>query len=96
MRWKPLGDVDQEAADELVGVECHRLPAVGAVDAVVLPTEGDAVVVGRDQTAIGDRDAMRVARQAALGAQRRDLAVEVLPGARDAGIPDFAHASLLN
>jgi hypothetical protein len=58
---EPLGQhVDQESADELEGGERHRLPAVGAVDAVVLPTEGDAVVVGRDQTAIGDRDAVGI------------------------------------
>ena len=40
--------VQEESPDELVRVERHRLPPVGPVDAVVLPAEGDAVVVGRD------------------------------------------------
>src|SRR5258708_10321637 len=43
--------VHEEAADELVSCERHRLPLVWPVDAVVLPAEGDAGVVGRDQTA---------------------------------------------
>ena len=64
MRWKPLRqDVDEEAADELVGGERHDLVAVAALDAVVLPLEGDAVVVERDQAAVGDGDAVGVARQ---------------------------------
>ncbi len=35
-------DVEQEAADELVGGERHDLLAVGAVAAIVLVAEGDA------------------------------------------------------
>jgi hypothetical protein len=54
-----------ESADELVRVERHRLPPVGPVDAVVLPAERDAVVVGRDQTAIGDGDAVGIAGEIA-------------------------------
>src|SRR5215469_15502275 len=46
--------VHQEAADELMRGERHRLPAVGAVDAVVLPPEGDGIGVGGDQSAVGD------------------------------------------
>ena len=52
--------VDQEAADELVSGERHGLPPVRSVDAVILPAEGDAVVVDRDQTAIGDGDAVGI------------------------------------
>ena len=64
MRWKPLGqDVHQEAPDELVGRQRHRLVAARPFDPVILPLEGDAVVVGRDQPAIGDGDAVGVARQ---------------------------------
>ena len=51
----------EEAADELMGVERHRLPAIGAVQAIVLPAEGDATIVGGDQAPVGDGDAMRVA-----------------------------------
>ena len=36
-------DVDQEAADELVGGERHDLLAIATLDAIVLPSEGDAV-----------------------------------------------------
>ena len=50
--------VHQEAADELVSCERHGLPPVWPVYAVVLPAKGDTGVVGRDQTAIGDGDAM--------------------------------------
>src|SRR5215472_5136840 len=60
--------VHQEAADELMRGERHRLPAVGAVgpvDAVVLPPEGDGIGVGGDQSAVGDGDAMGVAREIA-------------------------------
>src|SRR5215813_7794405 len=53
-------DVGEEPANELVGVQCHRLPPVGSVNAVILPAEGDAVVVGGDQTTIGDGDAVGI------------------------------------
>src|SRR5262249_20599811 len=39
-------DVNEEAPDELVSCEPHRLPVTWPVDTVVLPTECDAVVVG--------------------------------------------------
>ena len=57
--------VHKEAADELMRGESHRLPAVGPVDAVVLPPEGDGIGVGGDQSAVGDGDAMGVAREIA-------------------------------
>src|ERR1700746_3672958 len=37
--------VDEEAADKLVGGERHALVSIGALDAVVLPLEGDALLV---------------------------------------------------
>jgi len=52
--------VGEEPADELVWVQCHGLPPFGSVDAVVLAAEGDAVVVGGDQTTIGDGDAVGI------------------------------------
>src|SRR5215472_1696280 len=61
--------VHQEAADELMRGERHRLPAVGAVgavDAVVLPPEGDGIGVGGDQSAVGDGDAMGGTREIRL------------------------------
>jgi hypothetical protein len=59
-------DVDQEAADELVGSQCHDLLALATLGAIVLPLEGDAVAIERDQAGVGDRDAMSVARQIGL------------------------------
>src|SRR5580693_7617533 len=56
----------QEAADELACVERHHpVVSLGAVKAIILPLEGDALVVGRDQAAVGDGDAVGVARKIA-------------------------------
>ena len=44
-------DVQEKAADELGGVERHGLEPVAAFDPVVLPLEGDAGVVERDEPA---------------------------------------------
>ena len=55
--------VNEEAADELVGCERHSLVAIAPFDAIVLPLEGDAVVVECDQAAVGDGDAVGVTRQ---------------------------------
>jgi hypothetical protein len=51
-------DVQEEAADELGGVERHGLEAVAAFDAIVFPLERDALVVERDEPGVGDRDAV--------------------------------------
>ncbi len=56
-------DVHQEAADELVCRKCHELVPLGTLDPVVLVFERDAHRVSCDQAAIGDGDAMRVARE---------------------------------
>jgi len=44
-------------------VERHRAIAFGAVAAIILEPEGHAGVVERDQPAVGDGDAVGVARQ---------------------------------
>jgi hypothetical protein len=51
--------VEQKAPDELVRVKPHRLPAARAVDAIVLPAERDAGVLGCNEAAVRDGDAMR-------------------------------------
>src|SRR5262245_35029678 len=56
-------DVNEEAADELMGCEGHRFVSIAAFDPVVLPSEGNAVVVQCNQAAVGDGDAVSVARQ---------------------------------
>ena len=80
MRWKPLGRTwHQEAADELVGGQRHRLVSARPVDAVVLVSEGDAVLVGLDEASVGDGDAVGIARQIGehgLGPAERLLGVD--------------------
>lgn len=56
-------DMEQEAADELVGCERHDLLSVAAVAAVVLVAEGDASLVEGDQAAVRDCDPVGVAGQ---------------------------------
>src|SRR6266567_7044481 len=56
-------DVDEEAADELVDGERHHLSPFAPLGPVVLPPEGHAVVVERDEPAVGDGDTVRIARQ---------------------------------
>lgn len=56
-------DMKQEAADELVGRQCHDLLAIGAVAAVVLVAESDAALVEGDQPAVRNRDPVSVAGQ---------------------------------
>ena len=55
--------VEEEAADELRRCEGHDLVAVAAFCTVILPGEGDAVVVEADQAAVGDGDAVGVAAE---------------------------------
>ena len=56
-------DVEQEAADEFIGAQCHAALSVGAVTAIILVAEGDAVLVERDQPTVRDGDAVGVSRQ---------------------------------
>ncbi len=61
---KALGQhVQQEAPDELTGRDRHGLVALRSLDPVVLDLERDAVLVGSDEPAVADRDAVRVARE---------------------------------
>ena len=55
--------VQEKATDELGGVERHGLEPVAALEPIVLPFEGDALVGEADQTRVRDRDAMGVARE---------------------------------
>jgi len=56
-------DVDQEAADELVGIERHQLVASIALRPVILPFERHALAVEGDEPAVGNSDAVSVTRQ---------------------------------
>jgi hypothetical protein len=52
--------VDQETSDELVRVKPHRLPAIGAFEAIIFSTERNRAVVGCNEAAVRDGDAMCV------------------------------------
>src|SRR6516162_3835871 len=55
--------VHEETSNELVGWQRHGLVPARPFDAVILPREGDTGRVGGDQPAIGDGNAVGVARQ---------------------------------
>src|SRR3954452_9648871 len=75
--------VQQEAADELAGIERHRLAPVPT--AVILPAEADATVLACEQTAVGDGDPMRVAPEVVDDRPR--------PGERSLGVDDPGDAA---
>ena len=56
-------DVDQEAADKLAGCERHDLPAIATIGTIVFPSEGDTESVAGNEPAVGDGDAVGIARQ---------------------------------
>src|SRR6516164_2679873 len=56
-------DMKHESPDELGGRQRHGLVAGRPFDSIVLVTERDASLVGLDQPAVGDCDAMGVARE---------------------------------
>lgn len=55
--------VQQEAAHELLGRECHRLVALATLVTVVLPAERHPAFVVCHQPRVGDRHPVRVARE---------------------------------
>ena len=57
--------VDEEPADELVRRKRHGFPAARTFDAIVLPAERHVTSIGGDEPAVGDGNAMRVAREIA-------------------------------
>lgn len=54
-------DMEQEAADELVGAEGHDLLPVTATAAIILVAEGDVLTIEPDEAAVRDRNAVSVA-----------------------------------
>src|SRR5271157_3050147 len=71
--------VHKKAPDELVRMKPHRLPAARAVDAIVLPAERNAGVVGCNEAAVRNGDTMSVTGEIAqhlLGPCERRLAVD--------------------
>jgi len=56
-------DVDQEAADELVGRQRHDLLTFSAIAAIILVPECHASLVEADEPPVRDGNAVRVARE---------------------------------
>jgi len=77
---EPVGqDVDQEAADELVGVERDELVAGGALGPVIFAFEGHALAVEGDEPAIGNSSPVRVAGKIgedSTGSAKRPLGID--------------------
>ena len=77
---EPVGQyVDQEAADELVGVERHELVAGVALGPVILPFESHALAVEGNEPAVGNSDPVSVAGQVgedSLGSAKRPLGID--------------------
>src|SRR6202040_2242925 len=77
---EPVGQyVDQEAADELVGVERHELVAGVALGPVILPFESHALAVEGDEPAVGNSDPVGVAGQVgehSVGSAKRALGID--------------------
>jgi hypothetical protein len=68
--------MQQEAPDELLGIQSHGLGA--AVMLVVFVLKRDSAIFQRDQSVVGDGDSMRVTAQISehlLGAAERRLGV---------------------
>jgi hypothetical protein len=55
--------MQQETAQELVCRQAHQLLLVAVCG--VTPTEADVVIVQRNESVVGDRDAMRVGAEMA-------------------------------
>jgi hypothetical protein len=71
--------VDEEAADEIVRAERHAFVSIAALDAIVLPLESDILLIEGDQAAVGDGNAVGIARkisQHGLGSAERALCVD--------------------
>src|SRR5262245_50674378 len=82
--------VEQEAAHELADIEAQDLPLVTTAFPIILPAESDMGRVEIEQPAVGDRDTMRIAREATrYDAMHMRMMLEVLtPGVQDGGDAD--------
>src|SRR3989440_4265693 len=72
-------DMDQEAADELVRVERHKLIASVALGPVILPFESDALAGEGDEPAVGNSSAVCVAGKVGedgVGSAKRSLGID--------------------
>ena len=75
--------MDQEAADELVGVERHKLVASVGLGPVILPFERHALAIKGDEPAVGNSNPVGVAGQVGKdsvgSAKRRFSILPIIP-----------------
>ncbi len=72
-------DVDEEAADELIGREGHRRIAFASFGAIILPLEGDGVFLIADESPVRDRHPVGVQRKVSqhrFGSRERSFGVD--------------------
>jgi len=53
----------EKAPNELVGTKAHDLVTVATIATIILPSEGDVVAIGMNDTAVCDSDTMGVAAE---------------------------------
>ncbi len=53
-------DVDEEASDELVGIESHGFVSESLFGPVIFVFKGDAVLILGDQSGVGDSDTVGI------------------------------------
>ena len=71
--------VNEEAPDELAGLQGHGLVAMTPFGTIVLPLEGDTGLIASEQSAVADGDPMGVTRQVSkhgLGTGERPLGID--------------------
>ena len=56
-------EMEQEAADEFLGTECHDALALTIVTSVILVAEGNTCLVEGEQPTVRDGDPVRIARE---------------------------------
>ena len=55
--------MDKKAADKLISRQGHGCVSLRALEPVILPPEGNTLFIHREKTAIGNCDAMGIARK---------------------------------
>ena len=71
-------DVDEEAPDEFMDRQVHGFVAISAFGSIVLPLEGDGLIVGTDKSSIADSNPVGIAGEVSehrLGSGKRFLSI---------------------
>lgn len=91
-------DVDEETADELVGIEGHGFVSISLFSPVIFVFEGDAVIILGDQSGVGDSDAVGISGEVSqyrLGPLEGSFGIEV-PVEFAQGLDEFGEGIRVN